>query len=438
MRTRRLPVQPILSELEAEARTLLAALHAGDLEAEGELRSVFGTTRNPRKTSLADAQHTLAISYSAPDWNRVVRACQLVELIWSNNVAGVRELIVAHPSMLHEAVLIRESNWGMPMSYAANIGLDEMVVMLHDHGATDLEHALGRASLQGRVSTARLLHQLLGSPVPADDALGGPAYTLSVQGTALLLEFGARVIDGEGSNIAPVSVVLQSDSRNPAAKHAILALYAEHGYAFPITPMMALHRGRLDLLAEHLERDPALLQRTFAYTEIFPIEMGCHSEQLPRTTLHGATLLHACVEFGELEIASWLLDRGMDVDVPAAVDVHGFGGHTALFAAVVSYPNFWTNFRNGWVDPSPATDSPITRLLLARGANTQARASLRETHFGEWSSVAGFPITAVIEHHDVTVADWGNAFQYKMVVSEPALRLIAAHELAHGTQPRER
>lgn len=72
---------------------------------------------------------------------------------------------------------------------------------------------------------------------------------------------------------------------------------------------------------------------------MFPPELGGEHEKLPRTTLAGATLLHLCVEFEEMEIATWLRDRGMNVDAPAAVDVEGFGGHTALFGAVVSYSN---------------------------------------------------------------------------------------------------
>jgi hypothetical protein len=36
---------------------------------------------------------------------------------------------------------------------------------------------------------------------------------------------------------------------------------------------MALHRGRIDLLQAHLERDPALLTRTFRVTAVFPPEL---------------------------------------------------------------------------------------------------------------------------------------------------------------------
>jgi hypothetical protein len=149
------------------------------------------------------------------------------------------------------------------MSYAANLGKDAIVEMLRSPGASDMQHAFGRACLQGQIETARKLHAMMGGPRPPDDELSGPAYTLNVAGSALLLELGARVYDEHGTRLALVDTVLETDSRNPSAKHRILELYAEHGFKLPNTPTMALHRGRIDLLEEHLRRDPNLLQRTF-------------------------------------------------------------------------------------------------------------------------------------------------------------------------------
>src|SRR6266849_2498181 len=108
----------------------------------------------------------------------------------------------------------------------------------------------------------------------------------------------------------------------PPSKHQILELYVQHGFELPDTPTMALHRGRIDLLEEHLRRDPNLLRRTFTFQEIYPPDMGCHDEVQAThgTPLAGTTLLHMCVDYDEMEIALWLLDRGMDVNTRAAVD----------------------------------------------------------------------------------------------------------------------
>jgi ankyrin repeat protein len=178
---------------------------------------------------------------------------------------------------------------------------------------------------------------------------------------------------------------------------------------------MALHRGRLDLLDAHLDRDPGLLSRTFTHREIYPAEMGC-GDPLDATTgtpLGGTTLLHMCVEYGELVIARWLLDRGMDPNVRAASGPSGFGGYTPLFNAVVSQPNFWMNYRKR--GPFIA---PFAELLLERGADPNVRASIwKRLHPGH-----GDP--ARHDYRDVTPLSWGRRFHAPIFVSEPAMRLI--------------
>jgi ankyrin repeat protein len=180
---------------------------------------------------------------------------------------------------------------------------------------------------------------------------------------------------------------------------------------------MALHRGRLDLLAQHLDRDPGLLSRTFTHREIYPAEMGCGDplDATVGTPLDGTTLLHMCVEYDELEIARWLLDRGMEVNLRSAVGRRGFGGYTALFNTVVSQPNFWMNYRNR--GPFVA---PFTELLLERGADPNLRASIwKRLHPGH-----GDP--ARHDYPGVTPLSWGRRFHAPVFVSEPAMRLIEA------------
>lgn len=416
MSTRRLPVRPDLEQLKHQAKDLLRAIRRGDPAAVADLREHHPDAIAPAAARLADAQLVLARSYEAVSWPRLVLACRLVDAIWRDDAAAVRDIVVRHPSLLHEEALIRKnSNWGPPLTYAANLGRDRIITMLHSLGATDLESALGRAALQSRIGTARKLHAMLGAPRPPAGALGGPAYTLSASGTALLFELGASVRDETGKTVAPVDVVLETDSRKPAAKHQILEMYVEHGVDLPDTPTMALHRGRIDLLEAHLRRDPGLLQRTFAHEEIYPPDLGCHDDVLATqgTPLAGSTLLHMCVDYDEMEIARWLLARGMDVNAKAAVDADGFGGHTALFATVVSQPNFWMNYAGL---PQVA---PFTELLLDHGADPNARASLRKQLH------PGYGADTLHEYRDVTPLSWGRRFHGRVFVSEPALRLIA-------------
>src|SRR5688500_6323769 len=247
--TRRLPVRPNLDQLKHQAKDLLRRIRQGDAAAIGEFYQFHPhTIADPAEVKLAQVQLALARSYGAASWPRLVQSCNLIDAIWRDDIEAVRELVVKHPKLIHENAGIGNRNWGPPMTYAANLGRDEIIRMLYDLGARDLQSAIDRAALQSKIGTARMLHALLGSPPPPKDALEGPAYTLSATGTALMLELGAQVVDQNGKRLAPVDVVLESDSRKPAAKHQILELYVQHGLVLPETPVMALHRGRIDLL----------------------------------------------------------------------------------------------------------------------------------------------------------------------------------------------
>ncbi len=416
MPDRQLPVRPNLEQLKHQAKDLLAALRDGDTSAAEDFNHYHPAKVGRGSAKLSDAQLVLARSYGVPSWPRLVLACRMVDAIWRDDADAVRQMVLKHPRLITEMARGTEScNWGPPMSYAANLGRDAIITLLHAHGATDLRKAFERATLQGRIPTARKLHAMMGSPPPHDGVLDGAAYTLNAPGTALIFELGGKVRDAAGKRIAPVETVLETDGRNPSAKHQILEMYVEHGVELPDTPPMAVHRGRIDLLESHLRRDPDLLSRTFSHQEIYPPELGCHDEVLAThgTPLKGATLLHMCVDYDEMEIARWLLERGMNVDAPAALDKDGFGGHTALFATVVSMPNFWMNLKDR---PQVA---PFTELLLEHGADPNVRISLRkELH-------PGYGDPGLHEYRDVTPLSWGERFHRQIFVSKPALHLIA-------------
>ena len=419
--TRLLPVRPDLDQLKHQAKDLLRRIRNGDAEALAELNSFHpNPPQQPPEIKLAHAQLALARSYGAPSWPRVVQSCKLIDAIWRDDIEAVRDLVTKHPNLIHENAGIRNRNWGPPLSYAANVGRNEIIRMLYDLGARDLQSAIDRALLQSKIDTARMLYEMMGSPPLPDGALGGTAYTLSATGTQLAFELGAKVFDENGNSLAPVDVVLETDSRKPAAKHQILELYVQHGLTLPDTPVMALHRGRIDLLEEHLRRDPQLLQRTFTHEEIYPPELGCHDEVLATqgTPLKGTTLLHLCADYDEIEIARWLLERGMDPNTRAAVDADGFGGHTALFCTVVSQPNYWMNrFKE-------SQQAPFTQLLLDHGADPTIRASLRKKlHPGYGGR---YDVENTYEYRNVTAVEWGRQFHAKEFVSEFALRLIEA------------
>lgn len=401
------PLHPDLDRLQGEARALLRDLGAGEPDAVTDWQRHHPDPLGAAGAQLADAQLVLARSYGFPSWALMEQSCRMTTAIWADDLETVRALAADHPDLVrHHA----HRNWGPPMSFAANLGRDRIVEMLHAFGAEDVQWAFERACLQGRLRTARRLHAMGGRAVRG--SVMGPCETLNADGLELLLELGAELTDGDGDPLAPVGLVLETYCRNPEGKHRCLERLSAQGIALPATPTMAVHRGRLDLLAEHLRRDPHVVTRTFGHDEIYPRALGCHEDEslaLCGTPLVGGTLLHLCVDFDEVEIAEWLLAHGADPNTPATVDAEGFGGHTALFGCVVSQP-----YRTG-----RQRDAALTRMLLDAGADPNTRASLRKRLWGHADE-------SLHEYRDVRPLSWGERFHGREWVNPLAMDAIAA------------
>jgi hypothetical protein len=387
--SRSLPVRPSLEQLEHQAKDLLR-----------ELKASAPTSR------FADAQHTLAHEYGVRSWPRLVLACRLIDAIWNDDLDRVRDLVRTHPRLMNEDARGTSvtGNWGPPLSYAANIGRGRIVTLLRDFGASDVQFAFDRACLQGQLETAQQLIDMGARPEPR--SILGPCESLNAAGLEFLLRLGAPLDD----RLAPAAMILETYSRRPDDKHRCLELLAEFGIRLPDTAPMAVHRGRIDLLERHLQRDRRALERTYTHAEIYPPELGCHADHslaLHGTPLAGGTLLHLCVDFDELALARWLLNRGTNPNAVAAVDTTGFGGHTALFGCVVSQP-----YRVGL-----RRDDVVARLLLDAGADPSRTASLRKRlRF----------VADETEHlyYNVTARAWGEQFHDQEWVNQAALRRV--------------
>jgi ankyrin repeat protein len=119
-------------------------------------------------------------------------------------------------------------------------------------------------------------------------------------------------------------------------------------------PVLDLLRSRLDLLTNHLDADGTLVDRRF-------LELDFGTTGARHLTLRGATLLHVAAEYGNVEAAKLLVDRGADVNARAVVDEAGIGGQTPIFHAV-------TQFFDGGL--------PMAQFLVERGANLTLRVKL--------------------------------------------------------------
>src|SRR6185312_8191036 len=335
--SRRLPERPHLEIPKREARELLAACRKDDQDALERVRRRHPKLKNtaaiPLSFKLSDAQLVVAREYGFSSWAMLKQrigadsaATALRDAIRADDRAAVIAILRAQPELLHLPVL--SGNWGPPMSHAANLGRMEIVRACAELGARDYQHAFDRAVLQGQLECARWLHEHGAKLEPG--IIMGACETLSAEGIRFLAELDAPFTDAQGNRLAPLAMVLETYSRHPAGKHAILELFADHGYALPETPMMAFHRGDVAELEQHLRRDPKLLERRFRLSEIFPAECGCATDGkggVHWTPIDGATLLHLAIDFREREIFDWVLGRGADVNARATVDGEGFGGH---------------------------------------------------------------------------------------------------------------
>lgn len=413
--SRGLPERPHLDVPRRQARELLDQWRQGDPGALERIRRRHPKFAHHEDPALAvapfrlnDAQLVIAREYGFAHWTELKRridanspARALAAAIHANDREAVVRLIGNRPELLHLPFV--SGNWGPPMSHAANLGHLEIVRELAALGARDHQHAFDRALLQGRIECARWLHARGAVLVPG--IVMGTCETLNAAGFNLLAELGAPLTDAHGDRLAPLALVLETYGRNPAGKHAILESLVRHGYDLPDTPMMALHRGSIARLEEHIRRDSDLLSHRFTLREIYPRELGCGREEgsgMHWTPIDGTTLLHLAIDFEEREIFEWLLARGADINARASVDGEGFGGQTPLFHTVVCHPGGEATFAGA---------------LLRRRADTDARASLRK--FLDWCEQPRWH-----EARNVTAAEWGRGFPEQKWVNSAALRLL--------------
>lgn len=413
--SRTLPERPHLDIPKREARALLVDWREGKPEALERIRHQHSRAKDDSHTAfaipdfkLSDAQRVIAREYGFASWTALKQriagagvAGELLEAIQGDDRATAIRLLRAHPALLH--VPLWSGNWGLPLSHAANLGRLEIMAAIAELGARDHQHAFGRAVLQGRIDCARWLLAHGAKLTPG--IIMGPCETLNASGFGFLVELGAPLADATGNRLAPLAGVLETYTRNPAAKHAILGLFAAHGHALPDTPMMAFHHGDLARLREFVREDPKILERRFGLREIFPVECGCSVDGragMHWTPVDGTTLLHLAIDFREREIFDWLLAEKADVNAAAMVDGEGFGGHTPLFHTVVNGPQY---------------DASYAAALLRHGADRAVRANVRK--FLDWCEQPRWH-----EARNVTAAEWGATFPDPGWVNLAALALL--------------
>jgi hypothetical protein len=361
---RPLPDRPNLRHLKDQAKDLLAAGGA---------------------TSITDAQLKIARLYGFASWPKLKahvdslqEVGQLKQAIDANDLVRVQAMMTRNPA-LHRAPL-GYGNDG-PLTWVAECRVPwespsparlAMATWMLEHGS-DVHQGgdapLMRAALNGyRVPMMELLVSH-GADVNAlwhghFPILFAPCESLDPIALAWLLDHGAHPnrrdhgynISGHSYPGTALDYVVASYARSPQRLSACIDLLLEAGGAtrYDAPGVLDLLRGRLEGLAEQIDAEPTLVSRRFP-------ELDCGQSGGRNLALQGATLLHVAAEYGGVDAAALLLERGADVNARTAVDEAGVGGQTALFHAVTQYDD---------------AGLAVAQLLIERGADLAVRAKL--------------------------------------------------------------
>ena len=185
-----------------------------------------------------------------------------------------------------------------------------------------------------------------------------PCETVEPAALKWLLEHGANPNCADARRKHPgtaLDYVIGTYGRSRELGACMEILFEAGGVTkYNIPAVLNLLRSRLDLLAENLDSERSLLHQRF-------VELDFGSTGARRLKLRGATLLHLAAEYGNVDTAKLLLDRGADVNARAMIDESGIGGQTPIFHAVTQFGDWGL---------------PVARLLLDHDADLTVRVKL--------------------------------------------------------------
>jgi len=344
-------------------------------------RHVTAQERNPAAVGKTPGKKVVMSTHSEEPVQELPEnpdlAGQLKLAIDADDLEEVKRLMTRHPE-LHRAPV--HASKCQPLTWAAFGGGPPsetrlaMAQWMIENGS-DIHQGDDGPLIRAMADPTFRMAELLVAHGADVNALYGGTYPIIMfpleefgpQALKWLLDHGADLHAAAAKYCCPIGMLTCIYMRRPKDKAACLEIVGAAGFPLPDTPMMALHRSRLDLLREHLDRDPSLLERRFTYGEVFFNHDGTPGDAYPATPVTGCTLLHLALEFDDIDVARWLIERGADVNARATIDAEGFGGHTPLFHTVVNLAAGM-----GLYDDSKA------RLLLDHGADPNARATFRQ------------------------------------------------------------
>jgi hypothetical protein len=375
-----LPSHPNLENLKNQAKSLLNAYRDGKADAYARISASFPKLENATAEAireadfgLQDAQLVLAREYGFASWTalreRVVEYVGGIEhAIRSNDPATVRSLLQGRPELLSGDVAWSSERLTV-LACAVRHGSPEVTRAVLEagydvrvDGDSTFQHVVPRGG--GDQTLAELLVEFGVDPRDNESVLFQLTEGLDADGVRWMLERGAnpdyRTADKEHAIWTPLDNALHTYLVDPKRRQETVRALLDAGAVHEDNALFDLLAGQMDRLRERLDAQPDLVNAHFDihHDRVTSLEFGGHYGGGP---LKQTTLLHHCAEFGFLDEALMLLERGADVNARAEPFDGKYNNHTPIFHALT------TNTNNSF---------PVLQLLVDHGADVHARASL--------------------------------------------------------------
>jgi ankyrin repeat protein len=356
-----LPDRPNLRHLKDQAKALLKAGEAASLsESQLKIARMYGLSSWPLLKAHVDEK------------NLGEEVNELKQAIDANDLDRVKHLMNRNPA-LHRAPLGYGENG--PLTWVAECRVPwepptpvrlAMAQWMIDNGSDVHQGSDGplmRAALRDdRIPMMELLVRN-GANVNAEwggffPIIFAPCETLAPGSLRWLIDHGANpdcAREGRKYPDTALDYVIGTYSRSERLGACIdILLAANCPTRRNIPAVLEILRGRVDRLRELLDADPGLVNRRFR-------ELDFGNSGSRSLTLRGGSLLHVAAEYGNVEAAQVLLERGADVHARAEIDEAGVGGQTPLFHAVSQFFDFGL---------------PMVEFLVNRGADLSVSARI--------------------------------------------------------------
>ena len=341
--------------------------------------------KNGAAKSIADAQFQIARLYGFASWPKLKAHVesleeigQLKQAIDTNDIARVKTMMTRNPT-LHRAPLgygkdgplTWDAECRVPWEPPSHVRL-AMAEWMINHGS-DVHQGGDGPLMRAALNAYRIpMMEVLVSHGADVNALWHGHFPIifapceSMDPTALkwLLDHGAspncrdhgRERSGHPYPGTALDYLIAGYARSLERLNACIDFLLDAGgeTKYDTPAVMSLLRSRLDNLAELIDAEPGLVNKRFS-------DLDCGQTGGRCLLLQGGTLLHVAAEYGNVAATALLLDRGADVNARATVDEAGIGGQTAIFHAVTQFDDHGL---------------PVTQLLVERGADLTVRVKL--------------------------------------------------------------